>query len=206
MPARLVVATANRGKLAEFRRLLGDRAELLSLDDAGHHGELPEPGITYTENARAKAEAVRDATGLPAIADDSGIEVPGLDDFPGPLSARWMGEGVSDRDRLAGLLRRVAEECPGDRRARYVAAVALATPGMPTVVTTGTCSGVLVDPPRGERGFGYDPSFFSDDLGGHTFGEADDAVKDTVSHRARALRLLLQTGALDAISGDPRAS
>jgi XTP/dITP diphosphohydrolase len=199
----VVLATRNRGKLAEFRRLLDGHAELVSLDDAGHHGELAEPGTTYEENARAKAEAVRDATGMPALADDSGIEVAALGGFPGPRSARWTGEKghAGDRDRLLGLLRRIAEECPGDPRARYVAAVALAVPGRPTVVTHGACEGVLEAPPRGERGFGYDPSFLSAEIGGITFGEADDALKDTVSHRARALRALLDGGALDAISG-----
>ena len=135
-------------------------------------------------------------TGLSALADDSGIEVAGLGGFPGPHSARWLGPDATDRDRLLGLLQRVARETPDDRRARYVAAVALARPGEQIRVATGTCSGVLVDPPRGDRGFGYDPAFLSDELGGLTFGEADDALKDTVSHRARALRTLL-----DAISG-----
>jgi XTP/dITP diphosphohydrolase len=136
---------------------------------------------------------------MPALADDSGIEVDGLGNWPGPHSARWMGEEASDRDRLLGLLARVAREAPDDRRARYVAAVALARPGQTTVTTTGTCEGVLVETPRGTRGFGYDPAFVPDDLGGVTFGEAGDALKDTVSHRARALRALLDTGVFDAL-------
>jgi XTP/dITP diphosphohydrolase len=141
---------------------------------------------------------VREATGMPSLADDSGIEVLGLGDWPGVESARWMGEAATDRDRLLGLLARVAAETPGDRRARYMAALALALPSGEHVGTTGACYGVLVDPPRGARGFGYDPAFLSDDLG-ITFGEADDALKDTVSHRAKALRLLLDTGVLDAL-------
>lgn len=172
----------------------------------GYDAELDEPGTTYDENARAKAEQVRDATGLPALADDSGIEVAALGGWPGPHSARWLGPAATDRDRLLGLLQRVAEQSPHDRRARYVAAVALARPSAaPTLTATGTTEGVLVAPPRGERGFGYDPSFLSDDLG-VTFGEAGDELKDTVSHRARALRALLDSGALDAISGAHRAS
>ena len=202
-----MLATRNRGKFAEFRRLLGDRAgvELVCLEDVAYQGDLPEPGTTYAENARAKAEAVGAATGLPALADDSGIEVPGLGGFPGPRSARWLGPDATDRDRLLGLLARVAEQCPDDPRARYVAAVALAREGAPTVTTTAGTAGRLVSPPRGERGFGYDPSFLSDELG-VTFGEAADELKDTVSHRGRALRLLVETGALDAISGDRRPS
>lgn len=190
----MVLATANPGKLREFRRLLGERVELVALGDV----ELHEPGTTYEENARAKAEQARDATGLPALADDSGIEVAGLGGWPGSHSARWMGPEASDRDRLLGVLARVAAESPQDRRARYVAAVALALPGGETLVATGTCGGVLVDAGRGERGFGYDPAFLSDDLG-VTFGEADDEAKDGVSHRARALRKLLDSGALDRL-------
>jgi XTP/dITP diphosphohydrolase len=168
----------------------------VSLDDIGHQGPLPEPGATYERNARAKAEAVRDATGMLALADDSGIEVLALGGWPGPHSARWMGEEATDRDRLLGLLAEVAVRSPDDLRARYVAAVALARTGSPTAVATGSCDGVLVSPPRGEEGFGYDPGFLSDDLG-VTFGEAGNALKDGVSHRARALRALLATGVLD---------
>jgi XTP/dITP diphosphohydrolase len=185
----VVVATHNRGKLAEFQRLLaGVPVELLTLDDVGVAAELPEPGTTYEENARAKAEAARDLTGLPALADDSGIEAIGLGGWPGPHSARWLGEGAGDRDRLLGLLDEVARRSPDDRRARYVAAVALARPGADTEVAAGECSGVLVTP-RGQGGFGYDPAFLSDDLG-VTFGEAPAEAKDGVSHRARALRKL----------------
>ncbi len=194
----MVLATGNPGKLREFRRLLAGRAELVGLADAAPGMELEEPGTTYEENARAKAEAVARATGLPALADDSGIEVPGLGGWPGPHSARWLGPDASDRDRLLGLLARVIAESPEDRRARYVAAVALAAPGGDTVVATGSCSGTLLDLPRGDGGFGYDPGFLSDDLG-ITFGEADDAAKDGVSHRARALRELVDTGVLDRL-------
>lgn len=161
-------------------------------------GELPEPGTTYEENARTKAEVARDRAGLPALADDSGIEALGLDGWPGPASARWLGEAAGDRDRLLGLLEAVERRSPADRRARYVAAVALALPGgAATVVRLGFCTGVLV-PPRGDGGFGYDPSFLSDDLG-ITFGEAGEAAKDGVSHRARALRALLESGVLDRL-------
>lgn len=201
---RLVAATRNPGKLAELRRVLGPGVSLLSLDEAGVSEELPEPHATYEDNARSKAEAASDLAGLPALADDSGIEVPGLGGWPGHESARWLGDGADDRDRLLGLLDRVRRDCPSDPRARYVAAVALARPGMETLVFHGSCSGVLVAP-RGSAGFGYDPSFLSDDLG-ITFGEASDAAKDTCSHRARALRSLVASGALDAMSGEPGTS
>jgi XTP/dITP diphosphohydrolase len=205
----LVAATRNAGKLAELRRVLGPRVVLLSLDDAGvpRDLELPEPGSTYEDNARAKAEAVRDATGLPAIADDSGIEVAGLGGWPGHESARWLGDGASDRDRLLGLLDRVRRECSDDPRARYVAAVALAPARreQPALVFHGSCEGVLVEP-RGSAGFGYDPAFLSAEIGGITFGQAADELKDSVSHRARALRALLASGALDAMSEERRTS
>jgi XTP/dITP diphosphohydrolase len=196
----VLVATHNRGKLAEFQRLLaGTGVSLLTLDDAGVTTDLPEPGTTYEENARAKAEAARDLTGLPALADDSGIEVFGLGGWPGPHSARWLGDAASDRDRLLGLLDEVSRRSPTDRRARYVAAVALARPDAATAVATGECRGVLVDP-RGTGGFGYDPAFFSDDLG-MTFGEAPADAKDRVSHRARAVHTLLRSGAIsDALN------
>jgi XTP/dITP diphosphohydrolase len=191
----VAVASRNPGKLAELRRLLAGRAwELVDLDGAGFSGELEEPGATYDENSALKAQAVCSATGLPALADDSGIEVPALGGWPGPASARWMGEAATDVDRLHGLLAEVERRCPDDRRARYVCVVTLARPGAVPVSARGETAGVLVAP-RGSGGFGYDPAFLSDDLG-MTFGEATAEAKDGVSHRARALAALL--AALDA--------
>ncbi len=174
--------------------MLGDRAQLASLDDAGIDADLPETGGTYAANAQQKAEAASTLTRMPALADDSGIEVLALDGWPGPQSARWLGPDATDRDRLYALLDEVQRQSPHDRRVRYVAVVALARPGQPTTTATGECDGVLVEP-RGKAGFGYDPSFLSDDLG-ITFGEASDADKDRVSHRARAVLALLAGGAM----------
>jgi len=187
---RLAVASRNPGKLAELRRLLnGHPWELVGLDAAGFTGELEEPADTYEENAAAKALAVCAATGMASLADDSGIEVPGLGGWPGPSSARWMGPEAGDVHRLEGLLAEVERRCPGDRRARYVCVMTLARPATPPLSARGETTGVLV-PPRGSGGFGYDPCFLSDDLG-ITFGEATAAAKDGVSHRARALAALL---------------
>jgi len=187
---RVAVASRNPGKLAELRRLLaGPEWELVDLDGAGFSGELEEPGATYEENSLLKAQAVCSGTGLPALADDSGIEVPALGGWPGPASARWMGAAASDVDRLHGLLAEVERRCPDDRRARYVCVVCLARPGRAPLSARGETTGVLVAP-RGSGGFGYDPAFRSDDLG-ITFGEASAEAKDGVSHRARALRTLL---------------
>jgi len=193
---RVVVATRNPGKLAELQRLLAPRpVRLLGLDEAGVTEDTAEPGPGYAENAMAKAVAASRATGLPAIADDSGIEVLALGGWPGPESARWLPG--SDADRLHGLLGEVARRCPGDPRARYVAAVALARPGAEPVLAHGSCDGTLVAP-RGTGGFGYDPGFLSSDLG-ITFAEASTEQKDTVSHRARAIQRLRQCGAFDRL-------
>ena len=132
------MASRNPGKLAELRRLLGGHPwELVDLDGAGFSGELEEPGATYDENSALKAQAVCSATGLAALADDSGIEVPALGGWPGPASARWMGGAATDVDRLHGLLAEVERRCPNDRRARYVCVVTLARPGRETVSVRG---------------------------------------------------------------------
>lgn len=194
-PGRLVAATRNPGKMTELRRLLAQFPwRVLSLDDVGFSQELQEPGTTYDENALSKALAVMNATGLSGLADDSGIEVEALRGWPGPASARWMGDGASGSELLRGLLDRVRQRAPDDSRVRYVCVIALARPAAEPVLARGECDGVLVAP-RGHGGFGYDPGFLSNDLG-LTFGEASDAEKDRVSHRARALRRLAESGVL----------
>ena len=191
----LVVATNNPGKLREFRRLLAPHGvAVVALAEAGWHADLDEPWVTYAENAVAKALPVATALGLPVLADDSGIEVDALRGWPGPLSARWLGPDASDDDRLRGLLAAVEERSPDDRRARYVCVTAICGPGAEPVTARGECLGLLVEP-RGGAGFGYDPAFFSEELG-KTFGEATDAEKDSVSHRARSLRQLASAGVL----------
>jgi len=188
----LVIATANAAKLREFRRLLApSRWQVLSLAEVGYSTTLLEPGVTYAENALAKATAVSEATGLAALGDDSGIEVLALEGWPGPESARWLGPDATDAGRLTALLERVSARCGGDRRARYVAALALVRPDAGPVLAHGSCHGVLVDP-RGVNGFGYDPGFLSTDLG-VTFAEARDDDKDRVSHRGRAVAALART-------------
>jgi len=156
---------------------------------------LDEPGPGYTESALAKATAVCTATGLPALADDSGIEVDALRGWPGPMSARWMGEDATDEDRMHGLIAEVDRSTPDDRRVRYVCVAALARPRAEPVTAHGECFGTLV-PPRGSNGFGYDPAFLSLDLG-ITFAEASDDAKERVSHRARAIARLGESGAFE---------
>ena len=186
---KVVLASRNPGKIAEFNRLLREYdVVVVGLDDVGFEGDIEETGANYRENAVLKAETVVARTGLPAIADDSGIEVAALGGWPGFHSARWLGPGRTDAERLQGLLERLASSGSTDRRARYVAVLAFASPGDPTVTATGHTDGTLVSP-RGSAGFGYDPAFLSDDLG-VTFAEAAAADKDRVSHRGRALREL----------------
>jgi XTP/dITP diphosphohydrolase len=196
--AILVLATRNPGKLRELRDLLmGWPLDLRSLDDIGFDGVLEEPGPGYTESALAKATTVCLATDLPALADDSGIEVDALHGWPGPHSARWMGDEATDDDRIHGLLAEVERRTPDDRRARYVCVAALARPGAEPVTAHGECLGTIVSPPRGSNGFGYDPVFLSVDLG-VTFAEAPEEDKARVSHRARAIARLGEASVFDA--------
>ena len=194
----LVLATRNPGKIRELHRLLGPwPLHVQTLGEVGFGAALEEPGPGYAESALAKAAAVCAATGLPALADDSGIEVDALRGWPGPMSARWMGDKATDEDRLRGLLEEVKRRTPDDRRARYVCVAALAMPGAEPLTAHGECLGTLVEP-RGSNGFGYDPAFLSLDLG-MTFGEASDEAKARISHRARAIARLGESGAFEPL-------
>ena len=183
---RLILSTRNEHKLREFRVLL-EPHELISLPD---DVELPpETGETFEENARVKADAAAAATGMPAVADDSGIEAAALGGRPGVRSARYAGDGASDEENLLKLLAEVPTD--GDRRVAYVCALAYAEPGDETRVFTERCEGELAHEPRGDGGFGYDPAFLPDDLpGDRTMAELDAAEKDAISHRGRAARAL----------------
>lgn len=189
LAGRVVIATHNAGKLVEMRDLLAPfGVEAVSAGDLG----LPEPdetGTMFAENAAIKARAAATATGLPAFADDSGLCVDALDGAPGIFSARWAGP---DKD-FAFAMRRVEERLEevgsDDRRAWFTSALAVAWPEGPAVVVEGRVEGQLTFPPRGDRGFGYDPIFIPDGQG-QTFGELDPALKDSLSHRARAFEKL----------------
>lgn len=186
--SRLLVATHNPGKLAEFRRLLADlEADVVSPNEVGIRMDVPEPHATYAQNAAAKAVALCRATGEITLADDSGIEVAALDWGPGVHSARFASaDGPSGAALLLGRLAGVA-----DRRARMVCWLALATPdtgngGRPSVeLFEGVVSGRVAEQPRGTGGFGYDPIFELAD--GRTTAELPDAAKDAHSHRGRAV-------------------
>jgi XTP/dITP diphosphohydrolase len=193
---RLVVATANTHKLDELRAMLVDVVPELELVPMGELGVVSpeEDGDTFEENALIKARTCVAATGLPALADDSGIEVEALDGAPGVRSARFAGEQSDDAANNQLLLVTLATcgaVTPAQRRATFVSVVALVLPDGREHVTHGRVSGHLVDAPRGAYGFGYDPLFVADDTSdGRTNGELEPHEKDAISHRGRAVRAL----------------
>lgn len=188
-PRRLLVATSNRGKLREIRALLSDLPLLLGGLDAASGARLPPEGDDYETNAREKARAVATQLGLPALADDSGLEVEGLAGAPGPHSARYGGPDLDDAARVAHLLAALAGVAGAGRRARFVCVAALATPDGRVRVARGECPGRILAAPRGSEGFGYDPVFAPDDpaADGRSMAELGAAQKNRLSHRARAL-------------------
>ncbi len=188
-PQRLAIATQNPGKVREILRICADwPTEWVTFADASWD-EVDEQGETYLENALVKARAVAGALNLPALADDSGIEVDGLAGRPGPRSARLAGPAANADDNLR-LLIRLAAELPEDRRtARYRCVAACAWPEGREVWAEGTCEGRLILEPRGSRGFGYDPIFVSRRRR-RTMAELKDREKDRISHRGNAFRAL----------------
>jgi len=188
IPTRLVLATGNRGKVAELTALVAEwgSVEVRSLADVLPLVLPEETGATYEENATLKARAVAAATSLPALADDSGLEVDALGGAPGVRSARY---GTSDGERIGRLLGALAGRCGSERAARFRCVVSLAWPDGRVVSAEGTCEGTITDAPEGAGGFGYDPVFRSDELG-RTFAAATSDEKARVSHRARAMRAL----------------
>jgi XTP/dITP diphosphohydrolase len=183
----LVLSTRNTHKLREFGALLAP----LRLVPLPPEVELPpETGDTFRENAAVKAHAAAEATGMPALADDSGIAAAALGGRPGVFSARFAGEHATDEENLAKLIREVPAE---DRRVAYVCALAYATPDGRVHVLEERCEGVLADEPRGEGGFGYDPAFVPAELDdGRTMAELSQEEKDAISHRGRAARAFLE--------------
>jgi len=187
-PDPLVLATRNPGKLRELDRILGAQIRLAGLEDFPGAPDVPETGATFEENALLKARAIADYTGLPAVADDSGLCVDALNGMPGVLSARWAGGHGDDKANLELVLAQVAD-VPGARLgARFVCAAALVTDSGEWVVT-GQVEGRLIRAPRGSGGFGYDPIFLPDGFD-QTTAEMTAEAKDAISHRGRAFRAL----------------
>jgi XTP/dITP diphosphohydrolase len=193
---KIVLATANAHKLREMQGLLADcDIEVLSLRDFSEVVMPEETGATMAENARLKAQSCVAQTGLPALADDSGIEVDALDGAPGVLSARWF-EG-SDEDRTNALLKKLQSTHDTNRAARYRCAICLSFPDGKLLETEATCEGEIGTEFKGENGFGYDPIFVLNDstgappeYSGQTMAQVPPEIKAQVSHRARAIQKL----------------
>ena len=187
---RLVLASNNFGKLRELRAMLGDRFDVYSMREMGIEMDVEETGETFEENALIKAEALLNACGCATLADDSGLCVDQLGGRPGVYSARYCGVHGDDEANNQLLLKELSDK-PAPHKAHYGAAVALCRPGREPIVVYGRCDGEIIGKYRGEGGFGYDPLFVSDDLG-VTFAEASPEAKNGVSHRARAIRMILE--------------
>ncbi|MEM9221260.1 MAG: RdgB/HAM1 family non-canonical purine NTP pyrophosphatase [Pseudomonadota bacterium] len=200
LPQRLLLATHNRDKLAEFEALLGPRGiEVVGAGEAGLE-EPEETETTFRGNAALKAEAASRTTGIAALSDDSGLTVDGLGGDPGVYSARWAGPERNFSDAMGRVLKALGDAGHGARNARgasFVAVLALARPGEDTLFFEGVTRGHIAPGPRGVNGFGYDPIFIPDDGDGRTFGEMSATEKHgedaPLSHRARAVRAFMQS-------------
>lgn len=193
---RLLVATNNPGKLREYKVLLEGLPKTVEITSPAQEGidlEVEEAGDTFAENARIKAMAYAEASGLLTLADDSGLEVDALGGAPGVRSARYAGPGASDADRYRKLLADLAGIPAGKRAARFRCVVALTLPEGPVYTAEGTCEGKIGFAARGEHGFGYDPVFIVDGYGGQTLAELEPEEKNRISHRARAMQAALPT-------------
>ena len=191
---KVVLATRNAHKVIELREILADLAEEIGLEVVGvtdfpEVDDVVEDGVTFAENATLKAVAVARATGLPAIADDSGLAVDVMGGAPGIFSARWSGAHGSDRANVDLLLGQLGDVRDEDRAAGFVCAAALAMPDGTVVVREGQVRGTLTRAPRGTNGFGYDPILLVDG-DTRTLAEYDNEQKNAISHRGKALRAL----------------
>jgi XTP/dITP diphosphohydrolase len=190
---KLLIASGNAKKVVELRRLVaqaGLSLDVVGLSDVASYEEPAETGDTFEANALIKARAGAAATGLPTLADDSGIEVDVLNKMPGVRSARWAGPGSSDTENLELLLRQISDVEVGRRRGRFVCAMALVRPDGAEEALRRTMEGVVIDAPRGSNGFGYDPIFVTDEHS-VTNAELSPDEKDAISHRGQAVRAML---------------
>ncbi len=185
---RIVIASRNRGKVAEFQELLwGLEAGVLSLADFPGVPEVAETGATFQENALLKARAAAGATGLVAVADDSGLEVDDLRGAPGIYSSRYAGPAQDDAANIRKLLTALEGVPPSQRTSRFRCVIAIVTPAGGEYLSEGACEGRIITAPRGGDGFGYDPVFLVPSLG-QTFAELGAQVKNQISHRAQAMK------------------
>ena len=194
MTARLLLATANKKKLVELQRILdlalgASRVTLVGLGDFADYPEVPETGLTFGENALIKAREGAARTGLPTVADDSGLAVDALNGMPGVFSARWSGGHSDDRANLDLLLAQIADVPEEHRAGAFVCAAALVLPNGREHLVEGRQTGHILRERRGEGGFGYDPVFLGDGQQ-RTNAELTPAEKDAISHRGKAFRQL----------------
>lgn len=181
----IVLATGNKNKVKEFKEILKDFAiNIKSLDEFGPIPEAIEDGETFDDNAYKKALHTAKILGIPAIADDSGIEVEALDGAPGVYSARYAGEGATDEENCTKLLK--ALDGQENRKANFTCVISIATPGGPALTYEGKCFGEILTEKRGDSGFGYDPLFYFEEYD-KTFAELSSEEKNAVSHRGKAL-------------------
>jgi len=195
---RLLLATTNQGKAAEYRDLLnGLDFEIVTLDQAGISREADESFNTFEENARHKAAFYAELGGLLTLADDSGLEVDALGGEPGVRSSRYAGDNATDADRVDFLLTKLKDIPYQERTARFRCVIAVARPGGQIETAEGACDGYIATEPRGHNGFGYDPVFYLPEYG-KTIAELPPEIKNRISHRGRAavkMRRLLQNPA-----------
>lgn len=184
---QIVLATKNKGKIKEFRelfKLMG--IEVLSADEVSHVPEVEEDGETFVENAIKKAETISQTLGMPALADDSGLEVDALQGQPGVLSARFAGFQATDEENNRKLIRMLEFIPPEKRTARFKCVLALAIPGQKTITAEGVCEGLILSEPEGNGGFGYDPYFYVPQRK-QTMAQLPPSEKNKISHRGQAL-------------------
>jgi XTP/dITP diphosphohydrolase len=184
--AKLLLATNNKGKVREYKKLLrGIPYQIVTPAEMGITTEVEEGGSSFEENARLKATAFARESGLLTLADDSGLEVDALGGEPGVLSARYAGEGASDEDRISFLLEKLKDIPEEKRGGRFRCVIAIASPEGTVELYSGECRGEIAVRPQGSHGFGYDPVFYLPELG-KTMAELPPDVKNKISHRARA--------------------
>ena len=187
---RLILASKNRHKAQEMQEILGDKITLITQDEAGVGNlEVIEDGDTFEANAIKKAKTVMEATGLPCIADDSGLCVDALGGAPGIYTARFAGEGATDDQNIQKLLAELDGVEQEKRTARFVCVIALCVPGKEPQTFRGECEGIILTEKHGENGFGYDPVFYVEQFG-KAMAELPSEVKNSISHRSRALAKL----------------
>ncbi|HEX6499931.1 MAG TPA: RdgB/HAM1 family non-canonical purine NTP pyrophosphatase [Micromonosporaceae bacterium] len=196
MSTRILLATRNRKKMAELQRILdaalgSGATTLVDLDDVDQYDEVPETGLTFRDNALLKAREGALRTGLPTVADDSGLEVDALNGMPGVFSARWAGRHGDDKANLDLVLGQISDVPDAARGAAFVCAAALVLPDGQEFTVDGRMTGRLIRQPRGDGGFGYDPIFVADGET-RTNAELSPAEKDAISHRGQAFRALAE--------------